>query len=249
MLKVFVCEDNKAHRDKIAQCVQNYIQMENLEIELALSTHDPNVLISYLEKHRDAGLYFLDVDLRQAINGIKLAELIRTYDPRGFIVFVTTHNEALPMTFKYKVEAMDFIIKDGVNGIQQKIVSCINDAHTKYSARATELQANYVFKMAEQKVVSLSYDKIIFIETASLAPRKVILHAVGGIFEYYGKLDEIQGQLDGRFFRCHKSYIINTQMVEQVDRRNCVIYLRSGNTCVVSTRRVSELLRMIKNAN
>jgi len=241
---VFICEDNEPQRLKITECIEKYIMIEDLNMEIVLSTHDPDILLSHLKRNSNVGLYFLDVDLRHNLNGIQLAEAIRKYDPRGFIVFITTHGEMLPMTFKYKVEAMDFIVKDDIGGIESKIVACIKNAFSKFTARSTTLQANYVFKIAEQKVISVPYDKILYIETSSQSPRKVILYTTESMFEYYGKLDDIQKQLDERFYRCHKSFIVNVQAVECIDKKEHVVYLKGGYKCFVATRRIKTLLRL-----
>ncbi|MBA5760556.1 response regulator, partial [Escherichia coli] len=70
-----------------------------------LSTGDPFELVSRMPRHQGMGLYFLDIDLGQPdMNGFELAQEIRKFDPRGFIIFITTHAELSYMTFTYKVE-------------------------------------------------------------------------------------------------------------------------------------------------
>jgi two-component system response regulator AgrA len=246
MIKVFVCEDHDAQREKITEYVRKYILAENLDMEIVLSTGDPYELLDNLTTGRQhTGLYFLDVDLRSDINGIQLAESIRKLDPRGFIVFITTHDELLPLTFKHKVEAMDYIAKDEITGIGHRIAACIKDACNKYQATNTAKTSNYSFKMTEAKVISVAYNKIIFIETSPRVPRKVILHTDNGMYEYYGKLDEIQKQLDKNFYRCHKSYIINLNAVESVDRKSHAVNMRGNNTCFAATRRINNLMKLL----
>ena len=43
--------------------------------------------------------------------GLDIAKEIRKKDPNATIVFVTTHSEFMPVTFKYRVAALDFIDK------------------------------------------------------------------------------------------------------------------------------------------
>jgi two-component system response regulator AgrA len=241
MLRIYICEDEDAQRLKIAKCITDYIMAENYDAQLSLAASGPDELLAAITGSRDTGLYFLDVDLNHEMNGIKLAETIRRHDPRGYIIFITTHGEALPLTFKYKVEAMDYIIKDDIENIGPRIAACVKDAYTKHTSQA-DSGHNYVFKMTEQRLVAMPYDKIIFIETAPNVPRKVILHSDDGLYEYYGKLDEIHKKLDGRFFRCHKSFIVNTRAIETVDGKDGLIRLRGGQSCLASTRRVNKLI-------
>lgn len=72
--------------------------IENLDMETGLITEDPYEFIEYIKENTASGIYFLDVDLKSDINGIQLAEQIREYDPRGFIVFITTHAEMSYLT-------------------------------------------------------------------------------------------------------------------------------------------------------
>lgn len=104
MINVFVCEDNKEQREKFTKAIEDIIMIENFDMEMTLSTENPKGVIDYLKNNDVSGLYFLDVDLKSDINGIKLAEIIREYDPRGFIVFVTTHAEMsyLPLYIRWK---------------------------------------------------------------------------------------------------------------------------------------------------
>lgn len=147
MLKVFICEDNKEERERFSKIISDIILIENYDIELELVSSNPNELINHIAKNDFSGLYFLDIDLKSEINGIELAAKIRKYDSRGFIVFITTHAEMSYLTFIYKVEAMDYIIKDDYNRIRERIGQCIEDANTKYSAKTTELQKNFYYQV------------------------------------------------------------------------------------------------------
>lgn len=67
------------------------------------------------------------------MNGLVLANKIREYDSRGFIIFITSHSEMSFLTFKYKVEALDFILKDHPQYLQQQICECMEHVVQKYS--------------------------------------------------------------------------------------------------------------------
>ena len=138
MLNVFICEDNTIERNKFEKIIKDIIMIENLDMDVSLSTGNPEDILSYLDNNSVSGLYFLDIDLKNKINVLKLAEKIREYDPRGFIVFVTTHAEMSYLTFIYKVEAMDYIIKDNYNNDLKGFnlflsISLVGIAHNFYS--------------------------------------------------------------------------------------------------------------------
>ena len=58
------------------------------------------------------GIYFPDVDLKAPINGMKLGEEIRKLDSSPFLIYVTIHEYMMRESFRRKLMALDFIIKD-----------------------------------------------------------------------------------------------------------------------------------------
>jgi two-component system response regulator AgrA len=214
--------------------------IENLDMKLALSTESPNDILDYLSNNEGTGLYFLDIDLKSTINGIQLAEKIREFDPRGFIVFITTHAEMSYLTFIYKVEAMDYIIKDNYDNIRERIHQCITNANTKYSSKTTELQKNFTIKV-DDKIINVEYDKILFFETSKNI-HKVVLHAENRQVEFYAQMKEIEDKLDSDiFYRCHKSFIVNKNKIKEIDVKNRIAYMSNGEECLISTRLIKGL--------
>ncbi|MFR6242644.1 MAG: LytTR family DNA-binding domain-containing protein [Mediterraneibacter faecis] len=46
---------------------------------------------------------------------------------------------------------------------------------------------------------------------------KIILHAKKRVVEFTGHLKSVEVQLDYRFYRCHRSYIVNTDNIKEVN--------------------------------
>lgn len=243
MLNVYICEDDKVERDNIEKLIDSSIIIENYDMQIGLSTSNPDELIEHISCNKGSGLYFLDVDLKNKINGIRLAEKIREYDPRGFIVFVTTHAEMSYLTFVYKVEAMDYIIKDTYENIRERIHKCIINANKKYIAKTTELQKNFTLRI-QDKIISIEYDDILFFETSPTI-HKIILHGVDRNVEFYGNMKDVEEKLDDRFCRCHRSYLINKNNIKEVNRDERVIYMKNGEECLASTRLIKSLINYI----
>lgn len=239
MLKAFICEDNKNQREKLNKIIEDIILIENYDMDLGLSTSDPYELINSITGTTNTGIYFLDVDLHSDINGIQLAEKIREHDPRGFIVFITTHAEMSYLTFIYKVEAMDYIIKDNYNNIRQRVNDCIKNAHDKYKTKSSELQKIFSIKV-EDKIVNIDYNDILFFETSSTI-HKVVLHSVNRQVEFYSKMKDVENSLDERFIRCHNSFIVNKDKIKEIDKKNRIAYMINGEECLISTRGIKSL--------
>ena len=128
MLKIFVCDDEFVYRNRITNMVKNYLLMKDYDIRFQLATDDPLAILSYISENKTEGIYFLDIDLNSSLNGIELGEKIREYDPAAKIIFVTSYTDLAYLTFIYKVEALDYIVKDNVETLQKKVTECIDIA-------------------------------------------------------------------------------------------------------------------------
>lgn len=240
MVKVFICEDNEMQRKAYKKIVENTIDIENLDMKLVVDTEKPEKIIEYVEDNKEVGLYFLDIELKgQKINGIQLADEIRKYDPLGFIVFITSHVEMSYLTFKHRIEAMDYIEKDNYDEIKNRIIECILDANNRYSSRKSNTKTFRV--KIGGKILNIEQERILFFESSSGA-HKVVLHSIGRQLEFVGSLNDIEKEVDDNFYRCHKSYIVNKNNIKEVDIRNKTIHMIDGRECMVSHRKLKELI-------
>lgn len=212
--------------------------MEELDMQLVLDVGDPYMLLDQVKTSQNTGIYFLDIDLNSDMNGMKLAQQIRLFDPRGFIIFITAHSELSYMTFQYRVEAMDFVLKDNPAEAKVKIRECLLNAMERYTLQTNKIHKVYTMELGGRKV-SVDYDEIFFFET-SRNIHKVILHAKDRQIEFYGAIKELTSILDDNFVRCHRSFLVNKNNIKEVDAKNRIIYFNNGETCLMSTRMMKE---------
>ena len=234
MLKVFICEDNVGQREYMTQCVNDIIQAEKLDMVVECSSDDPDEILSVLKQVNQTGVFFLDIDLNKRINGIELAEEIRKLQPRCYIIFVTTHSEMSYMTITYKVEAMDFIIKDNIREINNRVHQCLVNCQYLDKQRSEETIKNYLVKFGD-RVKAIPYDEILFFEVSNNS-HKIILYAINCQIEFNGKMKELQKELDQRFVRCHRSYLINRDNIKEINEEESIVIMKNGITCPMSVR-------------
>ncbi|WP_251393154.1 LytR/AlgR family response regulator transcription factor [Mediterraneibacter agrestimuris] len=234
MLNIFVCEDNTAQRRTIVQIIQDTVLIEELDMQIVLDAEDPYVLLEKVKTSQNTGIYFLDIDLNSNMNGMKLAQQIRLFDPRGFIIFITAHSELSYMTFQYRVEAMDFVLKDNPTEAKVKIRECLLKAMERYTLHTNKTHKVYTIEIGGRKI-GVDYDDIFFFETSSNI-HKVILHAKDRQIEFSGTIKELTGKLDDNFVRCHRSFLVNKNNINEIDTKNRIIYFTNGESCLISTR-------------
>jgi len=244
MLSIFICEDDKAQRMKMEKLITDYVEMENLAMKLVLSTDSPFEVLGYLQAHpKTSGLYFLDIDLGHEIDGIKLAEKVREVDSLGKIVFVTTHGEMSYLIFKYKIEALDYILKDHPDEMQVRVRECITMAHKRYADDKNPDKKVYTVKIGEQ-FLTYPHDDIMFIEASPKTPHRLILHLKNGQSSYYGTLKDTQAATG--FYLCHKSVLVNPDNVKEINTTTREAELVNGDICLVSARAMKGLKALVR---
>ncbi|GFI30529.1 MAG: response regulator transcription factor [Lachnospiraceae bacterium] len=239
MLKLYICEDIEVQRNRMQQVIENMILMEELDMEFGCVSEDPHRILDTVKETGEVGIYFLDIALGADMTGLTLAQEIRKYDPRGFIIFVTTHSEMSYMTFIYKLEAMDFILKDDPEELERRMCECILKASQRFASVNNKVHANFSVKVNE-KVFTVDYDEILFFETSPNV-HKIILHCKNRQMEFLGKIKEIEKEVDGRFYRCHRSFLVNRDNIREIDFQNRVIYMVNGDECLISSRMMKGL--------
>ena len=242
MIDIYICEDNKKQLDLFTNYISNTIMIESLDMEIVLSTPDPHMILKEILTRENTGVFFLDIDLKSDIDGLALAQRIRQIQPRCFIIFITSHTEMSFLTFQYKVEALDFIIKDTTEHIKPKIHECLLNVQEKYTS-SNNITKTFIINHSD-KCIAIDYNDILFFETSSNI-HKVILHAKKRVLEFNGHLKEIERQLDYRFYRCHRSYIINKDNISEIDFNNFIVYMKNGETCPISVRLKKGLRKLI----
>lgn len=239
-MEVVICEDNLIQLEVITETIQNYAMIEDNGINIALATADPAEALKYAQNNK-VDCYFLDIDLGHEMTGMQLGSEIRKLDPICSIVFITTHSEMAFLTFTYKVAALDFIIKNDVDDLQDKVLSVLKEAHKRYLQIGKDTDVKMIQLKMGSRIRNIDYDAIYLFEV-SPNPHKLIIHLYNEQIEFPGRLKDYD-KLGSDFYRCHKSYIVNTKHIQEIDTKNRSITMTNGGTCIASSRLLRGLFK------
>jgi len=243
MLHILICEDDLAQRTRMETIVNKYILSDDVYMDLALSVDNPPALLEYLETQQiKSGLYFLDIDLQSHLNGIELGAEIRKLDVSATIVFITSHANLLPQVFQYKIEAMEYIVKDSpADEIEKRVMECMQLAYQRY-LDGKHTQTKYFNAKIGDQVLNIPYDDILFFESSITQQRKLLLHRTNSELEFRGYINDVS-DLGLPFFRCHQSFVVNLNHVQRVDIATREVEMVGGAIIPIARRKMAELLR------
>ncbi|MBP1040140.1 response regulator transcription factor [Vagococcus sp. BWB3-3] len=240
MVQLIICEDQTIFRQRLVSEIEKYIMMSQYDIEIELATAYPSEVLSFISKKPARRIYFLDIDLQDDdYDGFSLGKVIRQYDPRGFIIYVTTHDELAFETFKHRVEAMDYIVKDEAFYFVKQIKECLDSVVTRLSSELTDDRHYYTVEIFSA-VHHVPVDDIILVETVH-STHRVLLHTHTQSLEFFGGIDKIGEELGKGFFRAHRSYLLHLKKVKSVDFKERLVFLQGGIICEVARAKKKEL--------
>lgn len=216
-------------RRRLVRIIEEYALRKKMNIDV-IDTAKVSELIQNIESESADQLYFLDIDIKnESKKGLEIAQEIRKLDNRGTIVFVTTHSEFAPITYKYKVSALDFIDKSDPEMIK-RVEESIQYVYDNYDVSDDE---DDFILVLPKRTIKLPYKDIYYFET--IANHRIKLNSKNRILEFYGSLKEIE-KMDDRLFRCHNSVVLNLNNVIEVSRQDNCVYFEAGISCPVARK-------------
>lgn len=228
MLKFAVCDDEPWMAQAIAEQISGYMDGMGKAAYSVSRFSDGRALL------KDGGgfdVFFLDIQMERP-DGMETAAELRRRGERGLIIFITVLKESVFDAFS--VEAYDYLVKP---------LDIARFARTMERALKT-LEQRCAQTMAVRRGAVCEVIPLADVVYCEVLGRKVYLHKSDGtVMDYYDRLENLERRVDGRFFRCHRSYLVNLDYVRGL--RDGRITALQGETIPVSRLRERELTQAL----
>lgn len=233
MIRIAICDDERHMSDHIRTMAADFFRGKNMDTVIWRFSCGEELL----ECGKQIDILFLDIQMR-GIGGMETAKRLRERKFRGFLIFITVLREMVFQSFE--VQPYDYLVKPiekrDFEKTMERLVVSMQDA----------CEANLlVQKGRESRIISL--EDIVFCE---IIDRKIYLYLVSSeVIDYYERIENLETKLDRRFFRCHRSYLINLRYLKSY--KQGVAYMEGGKKIPVSRLRSKEfssvILQYMKN--
>ncbi|MBM7643355.1 response regulator transcription factor [Streptococcus loxodontisalivarius] len=244
MLSIYVLEDDFLQQTRLENAIAEFIKESGKNYRRLEIFGKPQQLLDAISEKGNHNLFFLDIEIKgEEQKGMEIAREIRLRDAHANIVFVTTHSEFMPVTYRYRVSALDFIDK-GLSGeaFQETVSSVLSYAFD--NVNQTVASDSFNFK-TDQAHVQVPFSDILYFETSPTV-HKVILHTKDGQLEFYGKVSEI-AKADERLYQSHRAFVVNPQNITRLDKKTNTVYFSEDETCFVSRMKVKGLIERLSD--
>ena len=198
MIKFAICDDEPLMAQELAGHLADYMK-ENLITAYSVSSFsDGRALLDAIDRF---DVIFLDIQMEQP-DGMETAKLLRRRGDHSLLVFVTVLKELVFDAFQ--VEAYDYLLKPLDRARFKQTMERVLRSLDRKTAEDIVIQRG-----TGCEVVLLS--DIVYCEVLG---RKIYLHKHDGtVSDYYDKLEDLERRVDGRFFKCHRSFLVNLDYV------------------------------------
>ncbi len=229
MVRIAVCDDEPSMREDLSSRLLGYLEKEGLDCEVSQFPGGTELLgggLSY-------DVLFLDIQMGPP-DGMETARCLRARGFCGLLVFLTVLREYVFDAFS--VEAYDYLVKPLDDARFQKLMGRIMKKLTDDADRRILMERDGVCEV-------IPFSEIVYCEVLG---RKLYLHQSDGtVVECYGRLAGLERKLDGRFFKCHRSYLVNLDFVRGTGGGS--IRLEKGGRIPLSRLREREFRQALLN--
>ena len=207
-MKIAVIDDERPSRSELMHLIAQ--AMPDAKLDEADSGSHAVELAS--QNSYDA--FFVDINLGD-MTGTTLSLMLKKLQPQAQVVFATAYDEYAVKAFD--MDAADYIMKPFDPTRVERALRRIEARQGEGAPTKAKEQAAARGKLSiscEKRVIVLEISRIAYIETDS---RSCVLHTLDGDYVCTQPLGYYEKKLAGyRFFRLHKSFLINLQYVVEI---------------------------------
>lgn len=201
-MKIAICDDELQFLDDICQLLENWAYERKIELFIYRFTNGDDLILAHQKHYMD--LIILDV-IMPLLNGIDTAKEIRLADKNVSLVFLTSSREFAVES--YDVKAFSYLIKP-VN--KERLFAVLDDF-----SKTTQRQEETFLAQTDAGFCKITISDVEYLEAQN---KHVTVFLSNGtsieIRELFSRCEEVF-TLERGFFKCHRSYIVQLNHVEQ----------------------------------
>ena len=212
MIKFIIYDESKENKKHIYDEIDKEMMKSDIEYQKDYITE-----FNKLKKNNDE--YFKIYILNQtniSKSGLEVAKYIRETldDWKSIIIFISNTNEYRLNILTKRLYVLDYIL---IENIKYDLKELINICLKNYDSRPKEL--NYKYKSINYNI---PFKDIIYIEKEQ-DNKRCIIHTLKDDYYIQSTLSKLISNLDDRFIKSSKSYIINIEQVLQYNTKENII--------------------------
>lgn len=222
-MEVAIVDDERVIREQIRELAEKYDPDANVK-----SYETGEELLAEGKKY---DVVFLDIQM-EGLNGIDTARALRKKQEDTVLIFITGVKEYVFEAFD--VSAFHYLLKP----VEEKKFAEVFERAKKKVKKEKKQRQEPLFIKTRNRSFTINKDNILYIENRG---KKVEIHIGNEVIETYAAMKELEKQLSGNFYRCHRGYLVNMAHISEY--KNDSISLNNGEKVIMAKERYNEFLK------
>lgn len=219
MTNFIAVDDGKKFLQIIEKSARRAAAYENVKFQISLfEEYDDSFWNLVNSSHVGTNIYIFDIETPKA-NGLDVLRKIRKRDKEGMVILISSYeNTYTTRIVKDTLNIFTFVSKKDKfqQELYEKICLAIEYVH----------EHHYLEFQDSNKKYRLRKKEIVYIK-AELRKAKIYLED-GKVYEVHKPLCYLIGKLGSNFVYSHRSCIVNSKLIETIDKSKRIIIFKNG---------------------
>lgn len=221
-----ICEDEAWIANDLKKKVEEYLKKRKTDGTVRVFASGEELLNFDLDFH----IVLMDIKL-SGRNGMKIAEQLKKRGSGSQIIFITAFRKYVFQAFD--LEAVHYILKP----VRSEKLEMALDKAVK---RVDFMEEKTLLLENGDKAERVFFRDILYCEVFD---HQLLVYTTTGDFKINGTLDGFEKKLDERFFRSHRSYLINMNYVVRREGEHAI--MAGGKQVLIARRRQQEFMKRL----
>ena len=220
-INIAIVEDELIYAEQLKEILEYWSKQFNCSVTMDYFK-DTNLLLE-----NDFNVYdvaFLDIQIKDKMDGLSLAQLMRKKDYKGSIIFLTNYRDYVFQG--YDVQALHYLLKP-IDELDIK--KCMNMVYQ------LTRENNYVL-FSNNKTIKIPYQQILYFSSSN---HYIDIKTVTTSYSHKAKIKDMKCHLPYHFVQCHRSVLVNINYVDKINKNNLI--LSNGEELPISNTYLEEV--------
>lgn len=220
MVTIFLCDDDESILNKYSEQLKALAKKNDIEVALSFFKSGESLIFYILESINKADIIYLDI-IMDKLSGLDTAKKLREIGCRSEIIFLTEIEDYVYDA--YDISPVYYLLKTKTS--EEKFEEVFLRAVKLSDRKEKEM---FVFEYG----VNIQAIPIQDISYFEIWKRIVTVHYdKDKVFDFYSTMEKLEMQLNGRFIRTHRSYIVNLSYISKFHKNG--VFLKTGESIPV----------------
>lgn len=235
MLRFVICEDKQKDLERTRLAVNKAMVHYDIDYRVNTYTELTPELENFIKTNNDTKIYILDIELKST-SGIEVANIIRKYDWKSYIVVTTEYTNHKSEVFHFRLMIVDYISK-GSGDYSKRLIETIS---TIYENIEKDAILDFNFGSRHHRILC---NEIAYIEKEPQQTKCTIHLIDGASLSINTTLIQIKKKLTSKFYQSHQACIVNSEAIRDIDFSQNLIKLKNDVVISLLSERHKKVLR------